>query len=180
MAIGDSVKEAISAKLEATSDASNSMLAVPSKTLSGTWIWDGTPTVLASDTSQVAPGEYIRLDNDAVWYEITSVTPGVSVLVVDSYGVGSISSGSTQSSLATVAPPPPVTGTGYMDIFADAIAEAFAETPHELVSSTVAGLPSASPAGRLLYVTDETSGAVVAFSDGAAWRRMSDRVVVSA
>jgi hypothetical protein len=44
---------------------------------------------------------------------------------------------------------------------------------------TVAALPSAAPAGQMIYVTDETGGAVPAFSDGSDWRRVSDRSVVS-
>ena len=31
----------------------------------------------------------------------------------------------------------------------------------------------------LVFVTDETGGAVPAFSDGTVWRRVTDRVVVS-
>lgn len=31
----------------------------------------------------------------------------------------------------------------------------------------------------LVYVTDETGGAVLAFSDGTDWRRVTDRAVVS-
>jgi uncharacterized protein DUF2793 len=48
-------------------------------------------------------------------------------------------------------------------------------------SYTVAGLPSASDAGAgaLVFVTDESAGAVPAFSDGSDWRRMTDRAVVS-
>lgn len=46
-------------------------------------------------------------------------------------------------------------------------------------SSTVAALPSAAAAGLWIYVTDETGGAVPAFSDGANWRRVTDRAVVS-
>lgn len=44
-----------------------------------------------------------------------------------------------------------------------------------------ASLPSASGqgAGAILYVSDEAGGAVLAFSDGASWRRVTDRVVVS-
>ena len=49
----------------------------------------------------------------------------------------------------------------------------------ELSSHTVATLPSPSPAGRMIYVSDETGGAVVAFSDGTNWRRVTDRVIVS-
>jgi hypothetical protein len=48
-----------------------------------------------------------------------------------------------------------------------------------LVSYTVATVPAANPAGRMIYVTDETDGAVPAFSDGTDWRRVTDRTVVS-
>jgi hypothetical protein len=49
-----------------------------------------------------------------------------------------------------------------------------------LPSYTVATLPSASTNVRgLIYVDDETGGAVVAFSDGTNWRRVTDRAVVS-
>lgn len=44
-----------------------------------------------------------------------------------------------------------------------------------------AALPSAasSGAGAIIHVTDEAGGAVLAFSDGTAWRRVTDRAVVS-
>lgn len=50
---------------------------------------------------------------------------------------------------------------------------------HQLRSFTVSTLPSASVAGRLIYVSNESGGAVVAFSDGTNWRRMTDRNIVS-
>ena len=43
----------------------------------------------------------------------------------------------------------------------------------------VAGLPSAANSGQIIYVTDETGGAVLAFSDGTNWRRVTDRAIVS-
>jgi len=46
-------------------------------------------------------------------------------------------------------------------------------------SYTVATLPSASVAGGMIYVSDETGGAVMAFSDGTNWRRVTDRSVVA-
>ena len=51
----------------------------------------------------------------------------------------------------------------------------------KLKSYTVAGVPSASAegSGTMIYVTDETGGAVPAFSDGADWRRVTDRTVIS-
>lgn len=49
-----------------------------------------------------------------------------------------------------------------------------------LPSFTVGTLPSAATFARgLIYVSDETGGAVPAFSDGTNWRRVTDRAVVS-
>ncbi len=42
-----------------------------------------------------------------------------------------------------------------------------------------ASLPSASPAGLQIYVPDDVGGTTMAFSDGTAWRRFSDRNVIS-
>lgn len=48
-------------------------------------------------------------------------------------------------------------------------------------SYTVAGAPSASGqgAGAIIFISDETGGAVIAFSDGTNWRRVTDRAVIS-
>ena len=48
-------------------------------------------------------------------------------------------------------------------------------------SYTVAGVPSASTygAGSMIYVSNESGGAVIAFSDGTNWRRVTDRAVIS-
>lgn len=49
-----------------------------------------------------------------------------------------------------------------------------------LPTFTVAGVPSAaSNARRMIYVSNETGGAVPAFSDGTNWRRVTDRAVIS-
>lgn len=53
------------------------------------------------------------------------------------------------------------------------------EDANQLPSYTVAGVPSASPAGRIIYVADETGGATLAFSDGTNWRRVTDNAVIS-
>lgn len=50
--------------------------------------------------------------------------------------------------------------------------------PAKLASYTVATLP-AQETGAIIYVSDESGGAVVAFSDGTNWRRVTDRAVVS-
>lgn len=49
----------------------------------------------------------------------------------------------------------------------------------QFTSYTVATLPVATTTGGMIFVTDETGGAVPAFSDGTNWRRVTDRVVVS-
>jgi len=52
--------------------------------------------------------------------------------------------------------------------------------PITLASYTVASLPDASLyTGALIYVSNETGGATIAFSDGTNWRRAQDRVIVS-
>jgi len=47
-------------------------------------------------------------------------------------------------------------------------------------SYTVANKPSAVTYARgVIYVSNEAGGAVLAFSDGTNWRRVTDRAVVS-
>lgn len=54
------------------------------------------------------------------------------------------------------------------------------EAPLVLETYTVATVPTASSWTQgLIYVSDETGGATVAFSDGTNWRRVQDRVIVS-
>ena len=49
-----------------------------------------------------------------------------------------------------------------------------------LPSYTVSALPNASKnKGGMIVVSDESGGFVTAFSDGANWRRTTDRIVVS-
>jgi hypothetical protein len=56
-----------------------------------------------------------------------------------------------------------------------------ANLPIKLPSYTVGTVPSASTAGAgaHIHVTNETGGAVTAFSDGTNWRRVTDRAVIS-
>jgi hypothetical protein len=51
--------------------------------------------------------------------------------------------------------------------------------PVGVASYTIAALPSAAQAGQMIYVSNESGGAVLAFSDGTFWRRVTDRAVVS-
>lgn len=57
--------------------------------------------------------------------------------------------------------------------------------PFPVRGYSVSGLPDATEYGdtssfsTLIYVYDETGGAVLAFSDGTNWRRVTDRAVVA-
>lgn len=45
---------------------------------------------------------------------------------------------------------------------------------------TVATVPAAADnTGKMLFISDETGGATMAFSDGTDWRRVQDRAIIS-
>ena len=71
--------------------------------------------------------------------------------------------------------------TGQIQIFRASKAGIKSEVPFQLPSYTVATLPNAATPGEgsIIYVTDETGGAIPAFSDGTNWRRLTDRGIVS-
>jgi len=60
---------------------------------------------------------------------------------------------------------------------ADLAAPLFTSAPR-VPTFTVATLPTATVQG-IIYVSDESGGAVLAFADGTNWRRVTDRAVVS-
>lgn len=68
--------------------------------LTGTWTWDGTTTVLATDTSQVRIGSFIRADSDGQWFEVTAVNANVSVTIAAG-GFTIPNAGATASSYRT-------------------------------------------------------------------------------
>lgn len=52
--------------------------------------------------------------------------------------------------------------------------------PWELPSYTVATVPSAADyLGSIIFVSNETGGSTVAYSDGTNWRRTQDRAIIS-
>lgn len=68
----------------------------------------------------------------------------------------------------------------YYHLTADEVASVQSLTDAlQLVDYPAEILPSASPSGRLIFVSDETGGPVPAFSDGTNWRRVTDRAIVS-
>lgn len=65
-----------------------------------TYTWDGSTTILASDTSEVGVGVWIRLDADGQWFKITSVDTDTSVTIENPFSL-TVPSGATQSSKST-------------------------------------------------------------------------------
>lgn len=54
------------------------------------------------------------------------------------------------------------------------------QQPQQLPSYTVSGAPAAANwDGHIIYVSDESGGETVAFSDGTNWRRVQDRAIIS-
>lgn len=59
------------------------------------------------------------------------------------------------------------------------ISGVFYPTQLVLPAYTVSTLPSATIPAQMIYVSNESGGAVPAFSDGTNWRRVTDRAIVS-
>ncbi|MGV3492118.1 MAG: DUF2793 domain-containing protein [Devosia sp.] len=73
-----------------------------------------------------------------------------------------------------------IDGTGRVGVgLASPSAKLDVDGPVRPKAYTVAGVPTASPAGQMIYVSNEAGGATMAFSDGTSWRRMADRAVIS-
>jgi hypothetical protein len=73
-------------------------------------------------------------------------------------------------------------GTGANGSFAGSLklANLICDNTVQLKSFTVATVPSASiSSGSTIYVSNESGGAVLCFSDGTNWRRVTDRAIIS-
>lgn len=66
-------------------------------------------------------------------------------------------------------------------LFFTAIADKVSSgVPVALPVSTVAAVPTAANyTGTVIYISNESGGATIAFSDGTNWRRVQDRAVIS-
>lgn len=74
----------------------------------GAWTWDGTTTVLATNTTgisatQDAAGNFVRLNADGQFFRVTAIDPGVSV-TIDNTGGRDIPSGAGGSTFNTLGP----------------------------------------------------------------------------
>jgi hypothetical protein len=88
-----------------------------------------------------------------------------------------VANGSVSESIALSA-----LGNGNVRVGSDATAACKLDVdgPVRVKGYTVAGVPGAAvAAGQIIYVSDEAGGAVLAFSDGTNWRRVTDRATIS-
>ena len=125
-------------------------------------------------TNQVKAGDAFSVDDGVTWYEVESVDSNTQITLATNFDGSTASSASY--AIIRLSPAWSLASdlaTRLGDLL-DSIDNDF-----QLASYQVATLPSASPAGRIVYVSDETGGATVAFSDGTNWRRVQDRAVVS-
>jgi hypothetical protein len=69
--------------------------------LAGTWTWNGTTTVLATNTSGVVAGDFIRLDTSpTLFFQIQTIVANTSVTILNP-GAATIPTGAGGSSKAT-------------------------------------------------------------------------------
>jgi hypothetical protein len=129
-----------------------------------------------SDTLTLTAGSGITLVMDSGTDTLTIAASAGSEIFVDGADFGTVTETVTasddlglvteavtaQSDLGTIV----ISGLIYPDQFV-------------LPSYTTTTLPTASVVGAMIYVTNESGGAVPAFSDGTNWRRVTDRAIVS-
>jgi hypothetical protein len=109
-------------------------------------------------------GAVIDMDNRHFASNGTAAAPSLSFISDTDTGIYSV--GANQLGVSTG-------GVNRMTVSSTAVAAA---VPMQLPSYTVVGAPAAAGVtGAMIYVTDESGGAVPAFSDGAVWRRVTDR-----
>ncbi len=77
-----------------------SILGALATPLVAVYTWAGSVTVTTGDTSEVAIGDFIRLDSDGQWFEITGITPSTDVTIANP-GSLTIPTGATSSSIDT-------------------------------------------------------------------------------
>ena len=129
-----------------------------------------------SDTLTLTAGTGISIVIDSTTDTITIATQGGSEIFVDGADFGTVTEPVTVSDDLGL-----VTETVEAEADLGALVTSGLIYPDQFVlpSYTTTTLPSASIAGAMIYVTNETGGAVPAFSDGTNWRRVTDRAIVS-
>jgi hypothetical protein len=129
-----------------------------------------------ADTLTLTAGTGIALVMDAATDTLTIAASGGSEIFVDGADFGTVTEPVTQSDNLGL-----VTDSVTAQSDLGTIVTSGILYPDQLVlpSYTTTTLPSASAPGSMIFVTNETGGAVPAFADGTNWRRVTDRAIVS-
>lgn len=146
------------------------------KTNSG---WENVgPTTTTQVATTADATTFIALYEDTVGSTGPKVNPDLTynastnTLETEALIASSVSAPATITGTYTVASPTTVTLAAGTEIINS--------SPMRLMPRTVAQLATlTASAGAMVYVTNETGGAVPAFFDGTSWRRVTDRAVVS-
>jgi hypothetical protein len=128
---------------------------------------NATVTITNSQSTAIAGSGLIMPSDRRISWSDNAGTGGgsrdvcISRVSANVLGVGIDTSGSTTGSIALTN----LTASGFV----------------KAGSFTVATVPSASTsgAGAMIYVSNESGGATIAFSDGTNWRRVNDRSIIS-
>jgi hypothetical protein len=129
-----------------------------------------------ADTLTLTAGTGISIVVDSATDTITIGTQGGSEIFVDGADFGTVTEPVTLSDDLGL-----VTDAVTQEADLGALVTSGLIYPDQFVlpSYTVSTLPSAAIAGAMIYVTNESGGAVPAFSDGTNWRRVTDRAIVT-
>jgi hypothetical protein len=129
-----------------------------------------------SDTLTLTAGSGIALVMDSSTDTLTIAVSSGSAIFVDGADFGTVTEPVTESDdlgLVTEAV------TEEADLGSLITSGLIYPDQFVLPSFTTTTLPSAAVAGAMIYVTNETGGAVPAFADGTNWRRVTDRAIVT-
>ena len=129
-----------------------------------------------ADTLTLTAGDGISIVVDSATDTITIGVHGSSQIFVDGADFGTVTEPVTLSDdlgLVTEAV------TSQADLGSLVTSGLIYPDQFVLPSFTVSTLPTATPAGQMVYVTNESGGAVPAFADGTNWRRVTDRAIVT-
>jgi hypothetical protein len=129
-----------------------------------------------ADTLTLTAGDGISIVVDSATDTITIGVHGSSQIFVDGADFGTVTEPVTLSDdlgLVTEAV------TSQADLGSLVTSGLIYPDQFVLPSFTVSTLPTATPAGQMAYVTNESGGAVPAFADGTNWRRVTDRAIVT-
>ena len=139
----------------------------------------GQSDVVANTVSSaltLSAGTGISITTDAGTDTVTIATVGTESIFTTGGDMGTVDEAVTASEdLGTITS---VVNVSY-DLGTIVVGGLIYPSQFVLPSFIVSALPPVTPMAQMIFVPDETSGAVPAFSDGTNWRRVTDRAIVS-